>query len=547
MTPFEPIDNALARRLLALSGESDETLAMAIRLASAAIRDGHVALDLANAAGVLRRLNPDAPAVAEVPSGEALGAAVRASSLAKGDASPLVLVDDRLYLRRYFEHERALAEHMRRRWATRASDVDEKWLATQCAALFGKGDPIYLTAAREALTKRLMILCGGPGTGKTWTGVRLIALLIAAAEKRGERRPEVRMVAPTGKAAARLAESVAAAVESLAVDESVKRAIPRTARTIHGALGIAPGSVTIARHNAQRLLPADVVLVDESSMIDVSLFRRLLDAVRPDARVILLGDPDQLASVEAGAVLGDVVGAGAGVEPAIVRLTKSHRFDPESSIAKLAAAIRDGDGDGAIAALNAGGAVRWIPTNELGAAFSEVVREGFAPLLAATTDDARLAALDRFRLLTAHRAGPWGIRTLNPRIASVLGVEESHVSIVTRNDYDVGLFNGDVGVIVDERAVFAGEKGPRPFAVGRLPEHEPAFAMTVHKAQGSEVEHVAVVLPDERSPLLTRELFYTAVTRAKVRLTVFVSEAAVRAAVRHRATRLSNTSSWIYG
>lgn len=528
MIAFEPIDTQLAHTLARLVGGVDDDVLLAVQLASAAVRLGHVALDLRNAAEVVARLT-DRPV--SLPSPDRLREALARSPLAAPNA-PLVLEDDRLYLRRYHEHEVTLAAAIRARVAPHGATPKRAWLDDQCRMLFPTPDDEHMRAARLALERRLLVVSGGPGTGKTWTAVRLVALAIAEALARG--RPlDVRMLAPTGKAAARLRESVVSALDSLRFDPEVKAAIARVEpRTIHRALGTFPGSVVRARHDAHTPLPADVVLVDEASMVDVSLFRRLLDALRPDARVVLLGDPDQLASVEAGAILGDLV-ASAPADAPVIRLRVPHRFS--GPIGALAEAIRAGDADRALAVLRGGGPIDWREdTRDL----VDLATSELAPMLDALKVETTTTSLDRFRVLAAHRHGPHGVGPLNQRLLQALAREE-RIVLVTENDYDLGLFNGDVGFVEGGNASFPTPEGVRTLHESALPPHEPAFAMTVHKAQGSEVRHVAVVLPDVGSPLLGRELLYTAVTRARERVTLFASEAAVRAAIERRFVRVS--------
>lgn len=570
---LRPVDVALARALARLGpeGARDAAVVAAVALASAALAEGHVRLPLA-ATGELVRARTEGAATTTAPDDLAARLArsgLLAARAESPEGSPLVIDDDALYLRRYAEHERRIADVVNRLAdATAPPSASAAPLTARLDALFGEASrdgrgAAQRRAAEVALERRLVLVSGGPGTGKTWTVARLLALQIEQAVAMGRPTPAIVLAAPTGKAATRLEEAIAKERDALPVDERVRLALPSRARTLHRVLGSVGGSGTRFQHGQDAPLPADLVVVDEASMIDVGLFRRMLDAIGPATRLVLLGDPDQLPSVEAGSVFADLVAspAASAVGRCLVRLTESRRFDPASGVGRLADAIRRGDAEEALATLRAGGAVALedaVPRDGLGEHLEELARQGFRGVLDASEAPAtRLGALERFRVLAAHRAGPYGTTTLNAHLSTLLlrggrrraHAEDGRVLLVTTNDYDTGLFNGDLGLACVHpqdttrrlHAWFPALTGPEPRRVppARLPAHETAFAMTVHKSQGSEADTVAVVLPDESSPLLGRELFYTAVTRARARVVVFGGEASVRRAVETRTERWS--------
>jgi exodeoxyribonuclease V alpha subunit len=328
------------------------------------------------------------------------------------------------------------------------------------------------------------------------------------------------------------------------------------ASTLHRLLGRRPDNDTRFRHHRGNRLPHDVIVVDETSMVSLTMMTRLVEAVRPDARLILVGDPDQLASVEAGAVLADLVaGFDGAADSPVVTLRTSHRFG--DAIGALATAIRAGDSDRVLALLRAGeGGLSLVEDADPG----PVLRQALVPTalevrrLAAAGDGARaVAALDRHRLLCAHREGPFGVRHWNRQAEHWLSEATGdplyspmylgRPLLVTSNDYGLGLYNGDTGVVVAHgdgvRAVIGSSRGLLGFAPGRIRDVETMHAMTVHKSQGSQADEVSMLLPEDDSRLLSRELFYTAVTRARQAVRVIGSEAAVRAAVERRVQRAS--------
>ena len=348
------------------------------------------------------------------------------------------------------------------------------------------------------------------------------------------------LAAPTGKAAARLQEAVHDESATLPVSDEVRAAmIGLRASTLHRLLGWKPGSHSRFRHDRGNRLPHDVVIVDETSMVSLSLMARLVEAVRPEARLILVGDPGQLTSIEAGVVLGDIVDSGPRPRgKGIVVLERVHRYG--GGIAKLANAIRDGDGDGAVAALGAApGELTWLPTDvHESPAGLELVRDRSVAAAIEVATAARegaaleaLGALSRFRLLCAHRRGPYGVSDWTSRVQGWLAGEIEDIEqrdyagrplLVTENDYELGLYNGDTGVIVagaGERLTAAFERGGEVLRFGplRLGAVETVYAMTIHKSQGSQFDTAVVLLPPESSRILTRELLYTAVTRARER------------------------------
>ena len=437
------------------------------------------------------------------------------------------------------------------------------------------------------------MISGGPGTGKTSTVVRLLALLAAAG---GDIPPVVELAAPTGKAAARLEEAVRAGRALLPA--TLRGAIPERAATLHRLLRLTPHS-TRAGFDRDRPLAADVVIVDEASMVDLALMTKLVRALRPDARLVLLGDKDQLASVEAGAVLADVCGEAPGFSPAmaaqvagligaevpaggaggsplrdtIVLLRESRRFAAGSGIAELAAAVNRGDGAATLTVLAATHPdVGWRPVADARAAreaLATAAVEGFAAYLERVRARAPaadvFAAFAAFRILCPHRIGRDGVEGVNRLVEDALATcglihpggpwYVGRPVMVTRNDHALRLYNGDVGIVLPDPedgsrasvAFPAADDPERRISPARLPQHETVYAMTVHKSQGSEFDRVLLLLPPEPSRVLTRELLYTAVTRARSRVEVWGTESVVQAGVAARVERSSGLRDALWG
>lgn len=576
---------ALARAVPGLDGP----VALAAALAARAPQHGHVCVVPAEVVALLAdddRLVGDIGALpwpepsAWVTAIEASPAVRHASTPPTGDLLPLVWDGARLYLERYWRYEQAVAAQLRQR-ASSVEGLAAPGSALEAAldAHFGPDDVTtpdrQRLAAATALTRSCSVIAGGPGTGKTRTIARLLAAAHELAATRG--RPlDVALAAPTGKAAARMTEAVHAEVGAAGLPPAVAAPLIGTvATTIHRLLG-SLGGVEF-RHDRRNPLPHDLVIIDETSMVSLPLTARLLDAVRPEATVVLVGDPFQLTSVEAGAVLGEVVAAGAGPLAAgplvdrVVVLERVHRFGADSAIAALADAIRTGDADAALGVLTAadgdgsgppgadGSEVRWVHTDDPAglAACHRLAADAAVGVVEAARDGDATLALARAtdtKVLCATRLGPLGSYAWRERIEAHLAVAvpdaEVHRRwyvgrpvIVTRNDYPNRLVNGDTGILVagDPRAsvVFPAGDELRHLAMSQLAAVETWWSMTVHKSQGSEFRHVIVALPEPPSPVLTRELLYTAVTRAKGRVTLVASEAAIRAAVGRPAARAS--------
>ncbi len=577
-----------ARRLERLGEEPDEGVLLAAALAVRAPRRGSVCVDLTSIRQTVSTTDDDAPAdVRGLPwpaIDHWLAALTRSRLVAAGDESdggrPLRLVGSTLYVDRLWREEQEVAADLHARALAPAPAVDLARLRDGLARLFpatAVEPDLQRVAGETAVRRRLTVVAGGPGTGKTTTVARILALLDEQATAAGAPPPLIALAAPTGKAAARLAEAVHDEAERLDVAADVRgrlRALP--ASTLHRLLGSLGGG-TRFRHHRRNRLPHDVVVVDETSMVSLSLMARLLEAVRPAARLVLVGDPQQLESVEAGAVLGDIVAASEVAAPAaaplresIVVLRRGHRF--AGAIARLADAVREGDVAAALTVLRAGGSVRFVEvdvgdpgtTAALAPLRDAVIDAGRRVATAAIAGDAggALAALGAFRLLCAHRRGPYGIATWNARVerwlaSAVGGLGEGEwypgrPLLMTANDYALQLYNGDTGVVVAagadrSRAVFARSDGPFELDPARLHAVETAHAMTIHKSQGSQADAVAVLLPAPDSPILTRELLYTAVTRARSSLIVCGTQAAVEAALTRRAARASGLARSLTG
>ncbi len=635
------VDIALADTLDRLDPDSDELVLAGAALASLAVGGGHTAYDPARPQLVLGN-------VPGLPDAEEWIAAWRASpwvSEPGADAIapasfPLVLENGLLYLRRYREYERGLASGLKRLAAQPLAGAELVAIRPLFAALFPdaqKGDR-QARAAALALVQSLLLITGGPGTGKTTTIARLLLLLIAQADAAGIAL-RIALAAPTGRAADRMSESLHAAVANLQASPLLQpnwlAALPRQASTLHRLLGSRPGNPRF-QHHAGQPLPFDVIVVDEASMVDMPLMSKLVDAVADGARLILLGDRDQLPSVEAGDVLaaiGDAAGDGdalpealasslapllssnprrsdasretgwtahdnpeqgdmfdskdmgssiathapkevplGGVAPTVVpsaasaversplfghrvQLLRGYRQSVELDLSPLAHAVREGDADAALDHLRSG-RLRGVHFHE--ETGSPLVSESRSLLLAhwralaaETEPAAALAAADRLRLLTALREGPQGASTLNAQIEEALAGTQretyfhGRLLLVTENSYRHGLFNGDVGICLRQAdgnvAVFfsSGGQDVRAFHPAALPAHASAFALTVHKAQGSEFDQAWIVLPQQDARTLTRELLYTALTRARNRVHLFAREDILRTLLARKAQRVT--------
>lgn len=576
----------LAATLVRLAGiASDDpdhdAHALAVALAARAPRFGHVGVDLAEASRTIAAESSDADADGDAvtalpwPDATTWLDRVAAGPLVAppdGTAAPLVVHAGLVYLDRYRTDERVVAHGIAGRAAAvghAASGPADVGVAADL--LRGDGAERQLAAVASSLDRRLTVLVGGPGTGKTTTVAALVASLVerAGTADAGHVPISIALAAPTGKAAARLGEAFREAAARL--PERVATGLGEVgATTIHRLLGSgsrsASGSRSRFRHHGGRPLPHDVVIVDEASMISLPLMARLLDAVRPDARLVVVGDPGQLASVEAGAVLGDIVAAAAPGTPlagCVTVLEHSRRFPPGSPIARLAEAVRSGDPDAVIAVLSAApddadtatAGLRWIAEPVGSDAAQAVVHARVVPaaleaVRSAQSGDAEgaLAALARVRVLCAHRTGPSGIERWNRRIESWLEAPADRwypgrPVLVTANDHRNRLYNGDLGVVVAHEGrrtvAFDDVGGARLIGPSRLEAVETTHAMTIHKSQGSEFDHVVVLLPAADSRLATRELLYTAITRARSSVTVVGEPDAVRAAVERRTERAS--------
>ena len=593
------LDHALAQSLRRLDRDTPDAVLAAAALASLAVAKGHAGVRLGAADALVEAeiAWPDADAwTRQLAASRWVDTPDDATAVADPHA-PLVLEGGLLYLRRYREYERALALGLQRIATQPVPEAGIEPLALLFARLFPQAthDDRQARAAALALRHALLLVTGGPGTGKTTTTARLLVLLVAQALHAGRASPRIALAAPTGRAAERMAESVRQAVQALAamgVDADLLAALPTSGTTLHRLLGTIPDSPRF-RHDGDNPLPFDVVVVDEASMIDLPLMAKLVDAVASGTRLVLLGDPDQLPSVEAGDVLAAILGAagegdamgrgdadvlrpllgdadstsvlaqegGEARFPGIrVHLQRGWRQSEALDLAPLAAAVREGDADAALAQLRAG-TLSNVHFHEGLADPLELQRDDllahFRALGHAATPADALAQSTRLRLLTAVREGPQGARTLNARIERLLaegggagrapqGHFQGQLLIVTENSYRHRLFNGDIGVCMRDAAGtlvawFPGDDAghPRAFHPAALPAHESAFAMTVHKAQGSEFDTVWLLLPARGNRVLSRELVYTGITRARRALHVAGSEAVIREALARHAGRWS--------
>ncbi|MDR3090404.1 MAG: exodeoxyribonuclease V subunit alpha [Desulfobulbaceae bacterium] len=464
-------------------------------------------------------------------------------------ALPLTMFAGNLYLTRYFRYEKQLAEQCLGRLAG-----DTSWQEnTLFARLLPESDSGQRQAGVISLTKKLCLITGGPGVGKTATVVKIIALLL----ERFGLSIQIALCAPTGKAAMRLKESILSSLDSLPLPPEIVAAIPRQSFTLHRLLG-ARGRSPYFRHNHDNPLSYDVVVVDEASMVDLALMSKLADALKPSARLILLGDPHQLASVESGAVFAEML---AGLPRSRADLTKNYRFNP--GIGELAQAIRQGDAEAAWAVLRDEKRPRAVLTARRDidaliaariATYLEVIGQFPAVGIAVV-----FAAFRRFQTLCATREGENGVAGVNERALRLLRRKGHAVGrnpwysgrpvLLRRNDFSLGLYNGDIGICLSDESGefmvwFEGDGGFRPLPPWRLPEHDTAWAMTIHKSQGSECAEVLLILPETDTPVLSRELLYTGVTRARDQIRLVINRETLRLALSRPVLRASGLAAF---
>lgn len=567
---FRALDDQLARAFASIWPGSDDAALDLVKLASWAVGQGHTCFDP----------NLDEPALAQDPTVIALrnGDWPQAPFAGAPDRGlPLVVQGGRVWLRRYWQYEREIEAALRGRASLCEPLPDAKEVARRLDQLMPNaqdGDIDWQrVAAAMSVRSSLSVICGGPGTGKTWTALRVLALLRQLAN-----RPlRIAMAAPTGKAAQRLGESVQAGLANLPLSDDERADLSVAATTLHRLLGFRPQAVQPHR-NAEHRLDLDVLLVDECSMVDLPLMAKLLRALPDHCRLILLGDPDQLPAVENGAVLASLAACNEGnqfapeaaewiaactgakvekvkkaapIAACIVRLQRPRRFGGESGIARLVRAIRSGDLDSVIEALRGSEDVQWIESPWQGSSANtrEHLRGQFGDLENIDKPADAIERLGHYRILCALREGPRGVQGLNQAVLKALDgatdtrwLQAGRPVLITGNDHALRLFNGDVGIALGNpmRIWFASDDGnPRAFLPGQLPSHECAYAMTVHKAQGSEFDCVELVLPSEPIPLLTREWLYTAASRARDKLIIHATRTVIEKALSTRSQRIN--------
>jgi exodeoxyribonuclease V alpha subunit len=552
---------------LAAPGQGDLAAGLAALL-SLAVREGHVCLHL------------DDAMVRERLEALALNAPVdlTATGVVGGPDSgaPMILNGRRLYFSRFFRDERSLAEAFLRLAQAPPRTIPADLLPDifRCTDAPDWQD----VACFAALRSRFCVISGGPGTGKTTTVARILTL---AARMHAGERFTIRLAAPTGKAASRMTEALAQAFPEGGLPPELDACLTQGAQTVHRLLGWGTRGF---RHHRDNPLVADMLVVDEASMLDLELTARLLDALPEHTALVLLGDRNQLASVEAGAVLAnlcheDAVNAfspgfaadagvlglpvtkvGTPMTDHVVELRTSYRFRGDSGIAALAAFIRDGDADRAAALLEQEHADLEMRTRPgptaLAADLKPLLRASFGDLGKEADPGRAFDAFGTLRLLSPIRQGPHGTEALNRLAQETLGQTgegwyAGRPVMILENDYNLGLFNGDVGIALpagrELRVFFPGPDDFVSFSPARLPRFETCYAMTVHKSQGSEFDHTVLVLPEEPCPVLGRELLYTALTRARKRFTLIGTPQQIKVAVENPARRDSGLGEMVAG
>ena len=546
---LELLDVELARALGRIVEPPSPEVELAIALTSRNVRRGHSCfpVDMLTAEIWPR----DAGRPAELPDVTRWKDLIAASALS--DGGPLVLDEaGRLYLRRYWQLERDIANELALRSSIpprMASDTN--WLEASVERLFpGAADAPQRGAARNALEHSVSLLCGGPGTGKTTTVAAIVALIIEGCLQEADSAPRVLLLAPTGKSAARLGEAVRQAKSRIETSAEALAAIPEQATTLQRALGMRRDGAGFGR-SADRPLEADVIVVDEASMVDLGLMRQLLDATPKEATLLIVGDPNQLTSVEAGSVLRDLVTASAKTswKGGVTQLTETYRYDEKQALGQLIAAIRKGDGATVQRLLDRDDATDlvWASSAGLPAELDRAASH-WSAALGTRNPKEHFDLRGRYVMLSPFRRGMVGTRRLGAAVVDRLYQSEGREPavrpiIIEENSHELKVYNGDFAMLVEGEpsiaTVQSEAEGFREIAEARLPRYSDAFALSVHKAQGSEFDEVLFVLPDEDAPTLSRELLYTAVSRARHAVRLVGPKEVVLAALSRSARRYS--------
>ncbi len=465
--------------------------------------------------------------------------------VSKGQTMPLIVENNRLYTQRYWFYERRLALQVKALCQQRYNYEHMEDRVAHYFKSLSDGTDWQQEAAKKALTRAFCIITGGPGTGKTTTVVKILALL----QELAKQSLHIALVAPTGKAAMRLQESIGAGKASLPCTDIVKKHIPEQVTTIHHVLGAQPPTPYF-KHDATNPLPFDLVVVDEASMVDLALMSKLVDALKPSARLILLGDKDQLASVESGAVLADLT---LSLPEHTAELLKSHRF--QGDIKALADAVNRQQGERAWQLLQQKDTAVSLLKDEI-IEFIATQHRKYLQLIEQGADFKSVyAAFNQFQVLCSNRNGPQSVNDINVRVEHCLQAQNKiqptgawyvgRPVMVTENNISMQLYNGDIGLCLpdpqcrERLMVFflRPDGGIKKVLPGRLPQCESVYAMTIHKSQGSEFDSVLVVLAEQMNPVLTKELLYTAITRARLSINIVAAQEVFIESVRQKVSR----------
>ncbi len=595
---LDSMDYYFGNYLTQNSTNKDDLVELALALTHRATMKGHVCLSL-NSLETLDIEENNQSLQIEFPQLETWVSHLKDSDLVGTEldsmSHPLILDGkNRLFLARYYDYQQRLVAEIKARKGLEV--IDASWVKAQVALYFEDSTEVdeQKLAAINGLFHRVSLIAGGPGTGKTTTVAKVLALAYAWALAQGKAKPRFLLLAPTGKAASRLMDAIQEKLGELPLSPELQPLKEVETSTIHRALKFNPKEPTEFHHSKSNPLTADLVLVDEASMIDLPLLTKLIEAVPQDSKILLLGDPNQLASVEAGAVFGDLInqetpsgysleqstkyqdfaslpepksGALVGFNDQITTLTKSFRFAQGQDIAKLAGAIKSKNAKEALRIIAASEEIQLVtPTADYNLELMDQCQRGYEAFFKAKTPEEALAAQGNFTLLAAHRQGLYGANWANEALTQYFNLKNKidanknwyHLRpiMVTANNHDQELYNGDTGVIFRNtnlehltlEANFTGKaKSIKALNPALLPAHESTWAMTIHKSQGSEFNEVAILLPSRQSQALSNELIYTALTRAKKKVVIFSSTEVLTGAIEKSIVRDSGIGDALWG